>query len=110
LDLRIHFALVCASSYCPPIDIYSADTLDHDLEVSGKTFLNSGGVRIDREASTVWLPQVFHWYENFGRSDAEHLRFVAPYLYREEDRRFLEEKAKTLKVKHHPYDWRLNRT
>jgi GH15 family glucan-1,4-alpha-glucosidase len=111
VDPRIHFALVCASSSCPPIEIYSADTLDHDLEVSGKTFLNSGGVRIDKEANTVWLPQVFHWYgEDFGRNDEEHLRFIAPYLYREEDRRFLEEKAKTLKAKYQPYDWRLNRT
>jgi GH15 family glucan-1,4-alpha-glucosidase len=111
LDPRIHFALVCASSSCPPIEIYSADTLDHDLEVSGKTFLNSGGVRIDRESSTVWLPQVFNWYgEDFGQSDEAHLRFVAPYLYRDEDRRFLEGQAKTLRVQYEPYDWRLNRT
>lgn len=111
VDPRIHFALVCASSSCPPIEIYSADRLDHDLEVSGKTFLNSGGVRIDQEAETVWLPQVFNWYgEDFGKTDEEHLLFISPYLYREEDRRFLEEKAKSLKVKYQPYDWRLNRT
>jgi len=111
VDPRIHFALVCASSSCPPIEIYSAESLDHDLEVSGKTFLNSGGVRIDKKENTVWLPQVFNWYgEDFGRSGEEHLRFAAHYLYRDEDRRFLEEKAKTLKVRHHPYDWRLNRT
>jgi hypothetical protein len=111
VDPRIHFALVCASSSCPPIEIYRADSLDHDLEVSGKTFLNSGGVRIDREAETVWVPQVFNWYgKDFGESDEARLRFIAPYLYREEDRRFLEEKAKALKVNYQAYDWRLNRT
>lgn len=111
LDPRIHFALVCASSSCPPIEIYSADSLDHDLEISAKTFLNSGGVQIDRKEKTVWLPQVFNWYGgDFGTSDEEHLRFVAAYLYREQDRRYLEEGANKLKVKHHPYDWRLNRT
>lgn len=111
VDPRIHFALVCASSSCPPIEIYSAETLDHDLEVSGKTFLNSGGVRIEREAGTVWLPQVFNWYGgDFGPTDEERLLFVAPFLYRKEERQFLMEKAGRLRVKYDPYDWRLNRT
>jgi GH15 family glucan-1,4-alpha-glucosidase len=110
VDPRIHFALVCASSSCPPIEIYRAETLEEDLTVSGKTFLNSGGVRIEREEGTVWLPQVFHWYgEDFGASDEERLRFVAPFLYDEADRRFLEERATTLRVNYQPYDWRLNR-
>ncbi|MFO8152331.1 glycoside hydrolase family 15 protein [Thioalkalivibrio sp.] len=111
LDPRIHFALVCASASCPPIEIYSAETLDHDLEVSGKTFLNSGGVRIDRQGRIVRLPKIFQWYgEDFGETDEEHLRFVAPYLYRDEDRQFLEQNAAELRVKYEPYDWRLNRT
>ncbi|HKK01706.1 MAG TPA: DUF547 domain-containing protein, partial [Desulfuromonadales bacterium] len=111
LDPRIHFALVCASSSCPPIEIYRAETLEEDLTVSGKTFLNSGGVRVERADGTVRLPQVFRWYgEDFGASDEERLRFVAPFLYNEEDRRFLEERARLLRIKYRPYDWRLNRT
>jgi GH15 family glucan-1,4-alpha-glucosidase len=110
MDPRIHFALVCASSSCPPIEIYEADSLDHDLTVSGQTFLNAGGVRIDRARRRVFLPQVFNWYgEDFGRSMEEKLRFVAPYLYVEEDRRFLEEESHRLQVGYLPYDWRLNR-
>jgi hypothetical protein len=38
------------------------------------------------------------------------LRFAAPYLYREEDRSFLEEKSESVKVHYQDYDWRLNRT
>lgn len=111
MDPRIHFALVCASSSCPPIEIYSAETLDEDLEVSGKTFLNSGGVRIDRETCAIWLPKVFDWYgEDFGRTEEERLLFIAPYLYRNEDRQYLERNAGRFRVKYDPYDWRLNRT
>jgi len=39
----------------------------------------------------------------------ERLRFVAPFLYQEEDRRFLEEKGEDLKIVYQEYDWRLNR-
>jgi hypothetical protein len=111
VDPRIHFALVCASSSCPPIEIYTAETLDEDLTLSGKTFLNAGGVEIDRRGRRVRLSKVFKWYrDDFGKSQAERLRFVAPYLYDEESRRFLEENAETVTVEYQPYDWRLNRS
>jgi GH15 family glucan-1,4-alpha-glucosidase len=111
VDPRIHFALVCASSSCPPIDIYTAENLDEDLTVSGKTFLNAGGIQVDREQQQVRLSRVFKWYgEDFGSTDAERLRFIAPYLYDEENRRFLMEKADSVTIEYQPYDWRLNRT
>jgi hypothetical protein len=111
VDPRIHFALVCASSSCPPIDIYTAENLDEDLRISGKTFLNAGGIQVDRERRTVRLSRVFKWYgEDFGKTEAERLRYIAPYLYDEENRRFLNEKADSAKVEYQPYDWRLNRT
>ncbi len=110
LDPRIHFALVCASSSCPPIEVYSAESLDGDLEISGTTFLNTS-VRIDRDQRVVWLPRVFQWYgEDFGRTEADYLQFVAPYLYREDDRDYLEREKGQLEVAYLDYDWRLNRT
>jgi hypothetical protein len=110
-DPRIHFALVCASASCPPIEIYTAETLDEDLDISGRTFLNAGGVRVDRDRNTAYLSQVFRWYaDDFGMRQAVILRFIAPYLFREDDRRFLEEHAEHVRVRYQPYDWRLNRT
>ncbi|MDA8164433.1 MAG: glycoside hydrolase family 15 protein [Desulfobacteraceae bacterium] len=110
LDPRIHFALVCASSSCPPIEIYGAENLDEELAVSGRTFLNAGGLRLDRDRRTVYLSRIFHWYGNdFGASRSARLRFVAPYLYREEERQYLEEHAGELRIRYLPYDWRLNR-
>ena len=109
-DPRIHFALVCASSSCPPIGVFTAENLDEELTVSGKTFLNTDGIRIDKDAHSVSLSQVFKWYAgDFGKTPAERLRFIAPYLYDEADRRFLEESADTVKVSYQDYDWRLNK-
>ena len=109
-DPRIHFALVCASESCPPIDIYTPENLDKDLSVSGKTFLNSGGIHVDRKNRKVRLSRVFKWYDHdFGKTPAEHLRFIAPYLYNEKDRRFLEENAADIHIAYQSYDWRLNR-
>lgn len=39
--------------------MYTAEDLDAELTVSGKTFLNAGGIRIDRERRTVHLSKVF---------------------------------------------------
>jgi hypothetical protein len=111
LDPRIHFALVCASSSCPPIDAYTAENLDEELEISGRTFLNAGGLVIDRHKKTVSLSRIFKWYaSDFGENQADILRFAAPYLYNGEDRMFLEEHAGEMHVGYQDYDWRLNRS
>ena len=110
LDPRVHFALVCASSSCPPIDVYTAENLEEELDISGRTFLNAGGMVIDRKRRQVTLSRIFKWYANdFGGNQEERLRFAAPYLYNPEDRRFIEENAEVLKVGYQEYDWRLNR-
>ena len=111
LEPRIHFALVCASRSCPPIEIYQAEKLDEQLDISGRTFLNAGGLHLDRAHRTVRLSQVFDWYaDDFGDSQEERLRFLAPYLYDAEDRAFLHDHAAELRVEYSDYDWRLNRT
>lgn len=110
LDPRIHFALVCASSSCPPIDVYTADKLEDELDISGRTFLNAGAVVIDRDHHRVSLSRIFKWYsKDFGRSQSDRLTFVAQYLYNEDDGRFLAEQAENLSVGYQEYDWRLNR-
>lgn len=111
MDPRIHFALVCASSSCPPIETYTAERLDQDLMISGKAFVNGGGVVIDRARNNVSLSRVFKWYSrDFGATIAERLRFLAPFLYDPADRAYLMENADRVTVKYQDYDWRLNRS
>lgn len=110
LDPRIHFALVCASSSCPPIGVYTAENLDEELDISGRTFLNGGGIRIDMDRNRVMLSRIFKWYaSDFGRTQGERLRFAAHYLYDAVDRDFLLVNAESLRVDFLDYDWRLNR-
>ncbi len=109
-DPRIHFTLVCASSSCPPIEVYTGEKLEKELIIAGETFLNGGGIIIDREKNHVSLSRIFTWYAaDFGTSLGERLRFIAPYLYNRDDREFLEENAEHIKINYQDYDWRLNR-
>jgi len=110
VDPRIHFALVCASSSCPPIDVYTAENLDKELSIAGKTFLNAGGLVLDQKRNRVSLSKIFKWYgQDFGKTLAERLEFIAPYLYSKEDREFIEHNSSTIEVSYQDYDWRLNR-
>ncbi|GMQ90169.1 MAG: hypothetical protein BMS9Abin10_0521 [Gammaproteobacteria bacterium] len=110
LDPRIHFTLVCASASCPPIEVYTPENLDQELELAGETFLNAGGIAIDRQAQRVSLSRIFRWYrDDFGPSTAAVLRFIAPFLYNESDRKYLSDNAEVLRVEYQEYDWRLNR-
>jgi hypothetical protein len=110
IDPRIHFALVCASFSCPPIEIYTAENIDQELNISGKTFLNSGGIIIDKERKIISLSRIFKWYsEDFGKDQAEQLNFIASFLYEKRDKDFLTEYVDGIKIHYQNYDWRLNR-
>jgi GH15 family glucan-1,4-alpha-glucosidase len=110
-DPRVHFALVCASSSCPPIELYTQREIDRELTVAGEVFINSGGLAIDRERMTLSLSRIFQWYGgDFGPDLPARLRFLSQFLYEKEDRKFVLENAESLKVAYQEYDWRLNRS
>ena len=110
MDSRIHFALVCASSSCPPIGIYTAENIGRELTIAAETFLNAGGIVIDRQTMTVSLSKIFDWYRrDFGKNIKERLEFLSSYLYNPEERQFMQDHGERMKVEYMDYDWRLNR-
>jgi hypothetical protein len=110
LDPRIHFALVCASSSCPPISFYSPEKIDEELTIAGESFLNGGGIKLDRERNRAVLSRIFKWYAgDFGSSHAEILKFIAHRIYNDDDRKYLIENAEHILIDYQDYDWRLNR-
>ena len=110
LDPRIHFALVCASSSCPPIDIYTHERLDEELDLSARTFINGGGAILDREHNRISLSKIFDWYrKDFGSSDEEMIRLIIPYFYNEEEREYILQHVYDIRIEYQKYDWRLNR-
>jgi GH15 family glucan-1,4-alpha-glucosidase len=110
IDPRIHFALVCASSSCPPIELYTGDDLDKQLDLAGRTFLNGGGLVLDKDRRLVRLSRIFQWYgSDFADTDEERLQMLAKYVYHPVDQRYLENNAGALRIEYQDYDWRLNR-
>ncbi len=113
LDPRIHFALVCAARSCPPIAVYDVTRMDGQLEAATRTFINNGGVEIDRASGEVRLSQIFQWYATdfgarpFGLGDKRPLlEFIAAYLPDEGDRNYVLQGKPA--VRFQTYDWSLN--
>ena len=63
-DWRIHFAVVCASSSCPPLrsEAYVPDRLEAQLAEQTLNFLRDAqrGLRVD--GATLWVSKIFDWY------------------------------------------------
>jgi hypothetical protein len=63
-DPRIHGALVCGSVSCPTLrnEPFSGVLLDKQLDDQMRTFLASGGARLDETTNTLHLSRVLMWY------------------------------------------------
>ena len=115
VDPRIHFALVCGASSCPPIGIYQPNRLDAQLDLAARNFINGGGVDLNADKMTVSLSRIFQWYSpDFGGrwmgtgKRAPLLRYVAAFLDKCDDCQFLLDRADQLRVIYQKYDWALN--
>ncbi len=110
LDPRIHFTLVCGSSSCPFIDVYTPENLEEELTLASQTFINSGGAILDRSGQSISLSRIFKWYaRDFGANQGQRLRFIAQHLDNKQDCAFIKDHADSLKITYQSYDWRLNR-
>ena len=108
-DPRIHFALVCGSRSCPPIQFYDADKIHEQLDEAARSFINSTEVLVFPEEHRVLLSEIFRWYQNdFGGRDGV-IEFLCRYLAAGEMRSFLKEHGTTLEFEYLFYDWDLNR-
>lgn len=66
LDYRIHFALNCGAKSCPPIAFYRAATIDDQLSLATKAYLQSE-VEYDSVKNELKLPMVMSWFRaDFG--------------------------------------------
>ncbi len=98
LDVRVHFALNCASTSCPPLfpDAYKGETLDDVLESATFAFLNDD----EKGAGPDGISQIFDFYiRDFENLDGGIEGFIAQY-------RDIDEVDVFSLL---PYDWSLNR-
>jgi hypothetical protein len=107
LDVRIHFALNCASRSCPPIQTYSAEHLDKQLDLAARNFVNNH-VKIDPDRQTMTASEIFRWYQGDFGGRKGMLRFIAAHLPEDERRDWLAANQQTVRFRYKPYDWGLN--
>lgn len=117
-DWRVHFAVVCASSSCPPLvsEAYVPERLNEQLVEQTRRFLADPQRGLRVESRTLWLSKIFDWYKTdfmpagelgwFGRLTPEKLLpHIEPYLDRDTAHAI---RSKRLSISVLDYDWSLN--
>ena len=107
-DPRIHFAIICASSGCPPLPrvAYTEENVQTRLEEETRNYMNSPrGTRINRSKNMLYLSKLFEWYgADFIAKSGSVMNFIKPYLAPET----LEFLKQDPKISYIYYDWALN--
>jgi len=106
-DPRIHFALNCASRSCPPIQVYTPEKLDAQLDLAARSFVDSS-VRIDPAQNRMVISRIFRWYEIDFRDQKGVVDFLITHLPDDQRRAWIDEHRSSLRLHYAPYDWRLN--
>jgi hypothetical protein len=105
---RIHFAIICASSGCPPLprSAYTEDNVQDKLEEETRKYINSErGTQIDSAKNILHLSRLFDWFAgDFEYKSGSVLDFIKPYL-NAEALTFVEQNPK---IKWLEYNWALN--
>lgn len=108
-EARIHFAIVCASVGCPPLQpwAFSGAKIDQQLDSVARSFLNAPDrVRVDVERKTLVISAIFQWFpEDFVRSAGSVPAFVARYRFSSEAQALAQGRWT---VSYLDYNWSLN--
>jgi hypothetical protein len=109
-DPRVHFGLVCASRGCPPLwnHAFTSENVDQALDdIARRFFTSEDNFQAYPETRTVALTELFKWYaEDFGKTPAEQLHKLRPYLPDTETLGWIEDGP--VKIEYLQYDWYIN--
>jgi hypothetical protein len=107
VDARIHAALVCASTSCPPVAFYDADGLDAQLDIAADNYVATE-VEVDDAVRKIRLPITFRYYEaDFGRRAGVKL-FLVNHSKGAQRAAIQDAFEKGYEFDYHRYDWSLN--
>lgn len=107
LDPRIHFALNCGSRSCPPIQVYSADHLEAQLDQAARNFVDAN-VKLDETKQLLVLSSIFQWFKGDFGGRSGIISFVIDHLPRSERRAWLSNYRDQVRLRYAPYDWGIN--
>ena len=101
-DPRVHFAINCGATSCPPIRAYTAQDLDAQLDLATRAYLAApGGWRLDEATGTVHLSRLFRWYR---REFGPPLAFIRRYAS-EAERAALDRLGPAPRIVYLAWDW-----
>jgi hypothetical protein len=116
-DPRIHGSLVCGSVSCPTLrnEPFTGALLGKQLDDQMRSFLASGGARLDTTRNTLHLSKILHWYGgDFARpqrmptlmpaASSSISLAITPWLEPLDAANVIVEKPKVVFA---PYDWEL---
>lgn len=107
VDPRIHAALVCASTSCPPVAFYDAERLESQLDAATAGYVTAD-VRIDDDEKRVTVPITFRYYQaDFGGMEGIW-RFLSTYSVGGQREAIERARAGGYSIDYHRYDWSLN--
>lgn len=100
---RIHFAIVCASIGCPPLqsEVYIPAKLESQLQKSMEAFLSDKGKnRYDSSNNTLYLSKIFDWFQGDFTKKTTLVEFIK--------RGMNTEIPENTTIRYTDYDWNLN--
>jgi len=106
-DLRIHFAVVCASIGCPVLkeEAYNAEKLDTQLNGQIEEFVNTPSkFRYDADKDTLFLSPIFKWFGEDFEKRGGVISFLKNYVSQDTASRLFD----TTRIEWQDYDWHLN--
>jgi Protein of unknown function, DUF547 len=75
LDPRLHFAINCGARSCPPVGVYRAATIEAQLDLAARHFVNA---EVTLEDGRIVCSRLFKWY----RGDFDAAGGLAAFLLR----------------------------
>ena len=98
IEPRIHFALNCGATSCPPVAFYSDNQLDEQLSLAEASFVQSSSFYTP-ETNTLEISEIFKWFEEDFNGRKGVFELMAKY-------EILPENTSPT-IKYTPYDWSL---
>jgi hypothetical protein len=106
-DPRVHYAINCASYGCPnlPEKAWSARTLDADLDLAARAFINHSRAVTLLPENTLKVSSLYKWFaSDFGANEAA----IVSHLDKYAEAKLATALALHPKITEYAYDWSLN--
>ncbi|CAB9514610.1 Glutaredoxin 3 [Seminavis robusta] len=114
VDCRIHFALNCGATSCPPVKSFTAEGIEEELRIVAEAFCeDDSNVRVDTIHRKIYLNKILSWYMvDFASSEEELPHKVVEFLRGSKkiqlQNMLMVESSKGVSVKFMNYDWSTN--